>query len=253
MGRSLWRFFSSINLTIWLLLAIAVNLVVGSRYAKAFPAVYGRLNYLRFQEWLTGTGPGCSWWVWSLFLLLFLFGVNTFVCTAERLNELLKTRHDHSFGAFALAAAPSLMHLCFLVIVGGHALSQFAADIRQLPVVTGAKVAISSMEVTILDSRCSYRTEPALAGQVRECGATISLSSPSGTSHHTVSLLHPVSRDGYTLTLSMAGKPTPTDVPATKLIVKRDPGLPMILFGNALLCILMLWYFPSIRQKRNGG
>lgn len=253
MVKSAWRFLGSINLSIWLLLGIALNLTVGSRYAKHLPKVFGQLNYLRFQEWITGNGPDCSWWVWSLFLLLFLFGVNTVACTVDRLFELLKKRRDYSFGAFALVVAPSLMHLCFLVIIGGHAVSQFTAEIRQMPVTSGTKLALSSAEVAVLDSRCSFRTEPALAGQVRECRVSLSLSSPSGDINREITMLHPILWEGYTLTLTMAGKPAENETPAMKLIVKRDPGLPMILFGNALLCLLMLCYFPIILRKKVGG
>jgi hypothetical protein len=253
MGKSMWRFLSSVNLTVWLLLAIAVNLAIGSRYAKSLPAVYGRLNYLRFQEWLTGNGLDASWWVWSLFLLLFLFGVNTAVCTADRMVELLKIRRNYSLGDFAVMLAPSVMHLCFLVIISGHAVSQFSADIRQMPVSSGAKLSLASAEVTVLDSRRSYHTEAALAGQLREFGVTLSLSSPSGAVTRNVSVLHPLSWEEYTLTLTMAGKPAANEAPTMKLIVKRDPGLPLILVGNALLCLLMLWYFPCIFRTRNGG
>jgi hypothetical protein len=36
-------------------------------------------------------------------------------------------------------------------------------------------------------------------------------------------------------------------------MVKKDPGLLLILLGNTVLCLLMLWYFPQIRKIRNGG
>jgi hypothetical protein len=253
MVRSVWRILGSINLTIGLLLGIALNLAVGSRFAKYLPKIYGQLNHLRFQEWLTGNGTGYSWWVWSLFFLLFLFGVNTFACTVDRLFELLKKRSDYSFGAFSVVVAPSVMHLCFLVIIGGHAVSQFTSEIRQMPVTSGARLALSSVNVTVLGSRCSYRSEPALAGQVRDCRVSLSLSSPSGEINREITMLHPILRDGYTLTLTMAGKPAAYEAPAMMLIVKRDPGLPMILFGNALLCLLMLWYFPIILRKKMEG
>jgi hypothetical protein len=253
MVRSIWRFLGSINLTIWLLLGIAFNLAVGSRYAKHLPKVYAQLNFLRFQEWLTGNGTDCSWWVWSLFFLLFLFGVNTAVCTTERLFDLLRRRKDYSFGAFAVLVSPSLMHLCFLVIISGHAVSQFTADVRQMPVKKDARLSLPSAVIIVNGSRCSFRTEPALAGQALECAAVLSLSSPSGTVTRELGVLHPIFWEEYSIHLAMAGKTNPGETPAMKLVVKRDPGLPLIIFGNALLCLLMLWYFPIILRKQNGG
>jgi hypothetical protein len=253
MVRSIWRLLASINLTIWLLLGIALNLTVGSRYAKTLPLVYGQLNSLRFQEWLINAGPDVSWWIWSLFLLLFLFGVNTFACTADRLFNLLKNRKEYSFGSFAVVVAPSVMHLCFLAIIGGHAVSQFTADIRQLPVTKGAVLSLPSSAITVKDSRCSFRSEPPLAGQASACRIVVSLSSSSGAVTREIGVLHPIFWEGYTLHLTMAGRPSPGETPAMKLVVKKDPGLSLILMGNALLCLLMLCYFPIILRNKNGA
>jgi hypothetical protein len=51
----------------------------------------------------------------------------------------------------------------------------------------------------------------------------------------------------------MAGKPGVDTLPPLQITVKKDPGLLPILFGNTVLCLLMLWYFPQIRKIRNGG
>lgn len=251
MGKLMWRFLGSVNLSIWLLLAIAINLAVGGRYAKSLPAVYGELNYLRFQDWLTGNGLDASWWVWSLFFLLSLFGMNTAACTADRLAGLLKNRREYSLRALTVAAAPSVMHLCFLVIIGGHAISQFAADIRRVEAKPGAGTSLAASQVTVLDDGCSREKGVAVQGRAGQCGARLFLSSPSGAVTRTVYSLSPVSWQGYTITLAMAGKPAGNKAPPVEIIIKKDPGLPLILFGNALLCLLMLWYFPVMMLRKN--
>jgi hypothetical protein len=250
--RSAWRFLADINLSIWLLLAISFNLAIGSQYAK-YTSRIEQLNTLRFQDWILLNGLPVSWWVWSLFILLFLFAINTAVCTSDRLLFLIRRRTDYRFASFALTVSPSIMHLSFLIIIGGHAISQFTADIRLVPVTPGTRFNLSSSTVTVLDSRCSFRTEPELAGQVRECGASLALSSPAGTITRDIGVLRPVVREGYSIHLILDGRPKPGEIPARHLIIKRDPGLPLIIFGNALLCLLMLWYFPVIIRNRNAG
>lgn len=253
MARSIWKFLAGINLTIWLLLAIVVNLVIGSQFAKYLPGIYGPLNTLRFQEWLLSHGFGASWWVWSLFLLLFLFGLNTAACTADRLLDLLKRRREFRFAEFAVTVSPSVMHICFLVIIGGHAVTQFTADIRELPVRAGARLALPDAGITVDGFRSVFRTEPKLAGVMDGCSATITLSSHAGSVSRTINILSPVFWDGRSIHLTLAGKTMQGKQPKMVLIIKKDPGLIPILLGNGFLCILMLWYFPRIIKARNGS
>lgn len=252
MYRLLWRFFSSINLSIWLLLAIAFTLLTGSFYAKFMPTVYNRLNFMRFQEWLPDQGIESSWWVWLLFILLTLFGFNTGACTAGRLWELLKTHKEYPLASFMLLISPSVMHLCFLAIIGGHAISQFSSDIRQLPARSGTEIALPSGTMTVLDSQCSFRSEPGLTGILRSCTARLAFSSKQETVTRSAGLLQPTLLEGYTIHLIMAGKAEQGKPPNVNLVIKKDPGLALILIGNALLCILMIWYFPIIIRNRNG-
>jgi hypothetical protein len=252
MHRSLWRFFCSINLSIWLLLAISLTLLIGSFYARHLPAVFSKLNLMRFKEWLPGHGLESAWWIWLLFLLLTLFGINTTACTIERLRELLKKRGEYPFASFTVLISPSIMHLCFLAIIGGHAISQFGSDIRQLPARSGMETILPSGTLTVIDSRCSFRSEPGLTGILRSCTAHLTLSSEKGTAQHSISLMKPAYLGGYSIHLLMAGKAKQGETPEMKLVIKKDPGLAVILLGNLLLCILMLWYFPVIIRSRNG-
>ncbi len=250
MHRSLWQLFSSITLSIWLLLAISVTLLIGSLYSRYLPTTYNKLDYARFQDWLPSHGFEVSWWIWLLFLLLTLFAINTATCTAERLWELLKKRSELPFASFTLLISPSVMHLCFLVIIGGHAISQFSSDIRQLPAHSGMKTALSSGTLAVLDTRCSFRTEPGLTGILRACTAHLSFSSEKGTVVRSISFMESTVVGGYSIHLIMAGKAKQGKAPEMKLVMKKDPGLALILLGNLLLCILMIWYFPAILRSR---
>jgi hypothetical protein len=64
--------------------------------------------------------------------------------------------------------------------------------------------------------------------------------------------MKPAFLGGYSIHLIAAGKTIQGKAPEMKLVIKKDPGLAVILLGNLLLCILMLWYFPVIIRIRNG-
>jgi len=250
MYRSLWRFFSSINLSIWLLLAISLTLLIGSLYSRLLPTTFNQLDYARFQDWLPSHGFEVSWWIWLLFLLLTLFAINTATCTAERLRELLKKRSEFPFTSFTLLISPSVMHLCFLAIIGGHAISQFSSDIKQMPARSGMEITLPSGTLTVLDSQCFYRSEPGLTEMLRSCTARLSFSSKQGIITRSAGLLQPTFLGGYSIHLTMAGKAKQGTAPQMQLVIKKDPGLSVILLGNIFLCILMLWYFPAILRTR---
>ncbi len=253
MPRTVWRFLGSVNLTIWLLLAISLRLAVGSRYVKYLPKIYDQLNFLRFQEWSPHWGAAASWWVWTLFALLFLFAVNTAVCTGERMLFLLKKRGEYQPQAFVVAISPSIMHVCFLVIIGGHAISQFAADTRQLRVGQGARISLSPDSVTVLGYSNRYRNEPEFAGLLDGSAAILSLAAQGRVETREVGILTPVYWEGRSIHLLISGRTKAGEQPNLKLVIKRDPGLSMIIIGNVALCILMIWYFPIIIKNRNGA
>lgn len=252
MIKRLWTALGSIRLTLWLLGLLTVNLFVGSFYARFMP-VFGELNAQIFPAWLMARSDGHSWWLFTLFGLLFLLFVNTLSCTLERVAFLWAHRQHHRRTIFVLLLAPSLMHFCFLFIVGGHALTEFTGSKQRLPAVVGEQVTVADRRITLLDRHYSYWQEPLLEGVMRQCTATLELKNGSSVERRQIAILEPVYWQGYTLHLGMAGKPGTNQLPPLEITIKKDPGLLLILLGNGVLCLLMLWYFPQIRKIRNGG
>ena len=118
--RRLWEIFASTGLTI--ALAASVCAV----------AAWGSIITIRNQEFFSGLdravlfptiiegafGPesnlALTYWVFALIFLTFLFTVNTFVCTADKL--ILIVRQKRPVGAFF----PHIVHIGFLIAVVGH-------------------------------------------------------------------------------------------------------------------------------------
>jgi hypothetical protein len=252
MIKRMWKKLASLRLTLWLLVLIAVNLFVGSLYAKFMP-VFGELNTRLFPAWLVTRADGHSWWLFVLFGLLFLLFANTLACTLERVNFLWRKRRHHRLGVFLLLLAPSLMHFCFLFIVGGHALTEFTGSKQRLPATVGEQLTVDGRQLTLLERHYDYWQEPALEGIMKQTWAILELKNGDDVEQREIAILEPIYWQGYTLHLGMAGKPGGDALPPLAITVKKDPGLVLILIGNTVLCLLMLWYFPQIRKIRNGG
>jgi len=251
--RYIWRFLGSINLAIWLLVLIALNLAVGSLYARLYPKVIGRLDYLRFQDWISPAVLPEGWWILLLFFMLFFLGVNTVVCTFDRVLLIVGKRQPKHPGALFLDLAPSLMHVCFIVAILGHALSQFTWEEIKLPVHPGTAIALSAGSLTVDNQVCNNWEEPGLEGYVKQCSATLVLQTSNQSIRKEVSILHPIFWEDYGIHLKMTGNPKPGESPRLNLVIKRDPGLIPMLWGGAFFCILIVWYFITIFKSRRGG
>jgi hypothetical protein len=252
MIKRLWTAMASIRLTLWVLGLLTVNLFIGSFYAKLMP-VFGKLNAQLFPSWLMNHNHAHNWWIFTLFGLLFLLAVNTAACTLERWSFLWRHRNQHRRTIFLLLLAPSLMHFCFLFIIGGHGLTEFTGSKQRLPAVVGEQINVNGLQVTLLERHYDYWQEPLLEGVMRQCTATLELNNGTSIEQRKIAILEPIFWQGYTLHLGMAGKPGADALPPLQITVKKDPGLLPILLGNTVLCLLMLWYFPQIRKVRNGG
>lgn len=252
MIHAIWRSLGSISLAVWLLVLIAFNLAVGSVYARQYPEVIGRLDCMRFQDWISSEVLSTGWWILPLFFLLFLLGVNTAVCTADKVLSLFRRKRSHS-GALFLELSPSLLHVCFVVAILGHALSQFTWEETKLPVHQGSAVALSTGSLTVDNPVCVNWEEPGLKNRVKQCSATLILREPGKGIRKEVGILHPVYWKDYGIHLKMSGNPKPGETPGLLLVIKKDPGLMPMLWGGALFCVILVWYFLKIFKFRGGG
>jgi cytochrome c biogenesis protein len=91
--RSIWEFFNSLKLTVYLVLAITAVTMYGSIVIYIHPEIYGDMDQHLFLYWLSGMGVktfSLSWWFFLLVGLVVVLGINTAVCTIERLPMLIK-------------------------------------------------------------------------------------------------------------------------------------------------------------------
>lgn len=133
--KNIWNLFGSPTLTVFILLAIVVDLEIGFFLFRSFPSVFSPLDRLMLFEWLRTYGIESitvTWWFFVLLFLLVVLAANTVVCTTDQVIALIKRRKRFSdIRAFLLKFAPHLMHIAFVLLLLGH--QHFLSVARFLP------------------------------------------------------------------------------------------------------------------------
>lgn len=115
--RRIWRFFSSVYLTVVLAALICIVAGWGSILAARYPQFFRAFDQEVLLPFLTSLGLEyitLTSWVWALIYLTALFGVNTFVCTIDKVYAVIKNRKPWP------ALFPHIVHVGFLIALLGH-------------------------------------------------------------------------------------------------------------------------------------
>ncbi|MBI5603847.1 MAG: hypothetical protein HY879_10880 [Deltaproteobacteria bacterium] len=180
MFQKIWNWCGNVKITFYLFLFISLNLVAGSYFIKFNSALFNPLNHLLLQEWLIGYGinePFKILWLGSLLGLLTLLGINTLVCAWNRIRLLWPKRTQMPFKIFSIKVTPSLIHLCFLVILAGHFISLIQGYNAVLSAKPGESIRLPDRtEIKILEQQCEYyQFPPALQQSIKQCTVTLGL------------------------------------------------------------------------------
>ncbi|MBI5491766.1 MAG: cytochrome c biogenesis protein ResB [Deltaproteobacteria bacterium] len=115
--KTIWKFFSSVYLTVALAALVCIDAAWGSMLAMKYPQFFRNLDQAILLPWLSSKGPGylpLTLWIYVLVLLVALFAVNTAVCTADRIYAIIKAHRPwQSF-------FPHLVHIGFFIALLGH-------------------------------------------------------------------------------------------------------------------------------------
>jgi len=134
----MYKYLSSIKLTLLLTYIIVAVTMTGS-----FALLFHRENFDTIDkqlliDWLAKNSPALSWWIILLISLIFIFAINTVLCTYERLAVLVKAWrgkrvdvvHDEATrisediekgrGLRLRAFLPYIAHIGFLIALIGH-------------------------------------------------------------------------------------------------------------------------------------
>lgn len=119
----IWISLGSMRLTYYLLACITCLFFMGSIFYGINSKIFVFLNSAMLFEWLGTFGLENlrhTWWFFLLLGALFLLGVNTSICTIERMVRIIRLRNRRSIKNMLFLLAPHIMHLAFLIIIVGY-------------------------------------------------------------------------------------------------------------------------------------
>ena len=115
--KKLWSLFTSLWLTVVLAGAVCAVAAWGSLVTIGNPEFFSSLDRsLLFPSLVSGfsTDPGLVVWIWLLVFVIFLFALNTMVCTADKVYSVLRNKRPWR------SLFPHIVHAGFLVALFGH-------------------------------------------------------------------------------------------------------------------------------------
>jgi hypothetical protein len=152
-----------------------------------------------------------------------------------------------SLKVFSLKSTPSLIHICFLIMLTGHLISMISGFNLSTDVVPGKNTLLPMQaNIRVLDKNCDFYNSPELLrGIVKQCSVSLELEESGKKTVKQIGFLEPLFWHGFSFHLMMDKK---ADASKIKLIIKNDPGRKLILSGFVFLVSLMLWYFTQINK-----
>ena len=253
MGNRIWKFLAGVNLTLWLLWASIALFVTGGLYVKSSKAVFDPLNRMLLEDWLREWGTGNldkTWWLLLLALVLLLLGVNTACCILDRLAYHWNRRRSTGMRTFLVRVTPTLIHACFGIILAGHFASMCVGyrsgsmEFVSRPGETARYALPGNVSMSVGEPRCEFFQGP-FAGSIRQCRAEIVFGAGE---RRQVEIARPLLWNGYQIHLaqvSSGGRAAPFATPEFELLIKRDPGLGLIMACFFILILLTLYYYAE--------
>ncbi len=285
MLKKTWNALGDIRLTFWLLMAAAAVFFIGMLYTSMEFAYFRAMNEMRIQDWIMRelpARPGINWWIPLLLAALFLLGVNTAICSINRLAELIGGMKVFNY-RFLLSLLPSAVHVLFIAVMLGHAATIAAGSWTRYPLAVGTEITIGEsippMTVTAINDSF-FPGDSLLAKRISQTEVTLA---HRGGGETLVSYLDSIRHHGYRLHLDMVKQryaerhrirhSPPADNEETcnraetyktregvreesqvlNLLVISDPGLMVILVSFSLILIIMTWYFIGQATHRNAA
>lgn len=149
----IWQKLGSINLTVALCLMLTADLSWGFLCLNRRTSIFAPLNDIGLAAWIETYGRSnliYTAWFFILLFLLFLLGLNTFICTTERVIKLARSRRHFTPSHLAFRFAPHIMHYALLIILAGYLSSYLFARVLDTQVlVPGSSIKLPGHEARI--------------------------------------------------------------------------------------------------------
>lgn len=238
--RTVWRFFSLIEVCVVLLLVLCLIMAAGSFLLKGDYAA--AINGMPLMEWLRIVPVSVSWWLWAVVVILFFLVVNTAVCS----TGMIASRWGR--GSAINVLAPQLIHAGFILIVLAHLLSATGSYFEQIRVFEGSVIQLPTGQRMGIASLSSITTSQGMpigfSADLRPDLQNVSLRT-------TISPNHPWFASGYGVYLKHV------DINPYRqglLEIHREPGSGAALAGAILFTVgnaLVVWFRSRARDAEH--
>ncbi|MBN1568986.1 MAG: cytochrome c biogenesis protein ResB [Acidobacteria bacterium] len=254
MMKKIWKFISGVQVTIWLTLAAIALLLIGSFYVKANKAGFNSLNHSLMQDWFREWGfqnLDKSWWFAALIGILFLLGVNTACCVLDRLAFHWNRRRLTGMKAFWVKVTPTIIHASFAFMLAGHFTSMGVGfrsrdmEFISRPGETGHYTLPEEVAMAVGEPECEFYSGP-FAGRMRQCRISLQFTINGERVTEKVALAESLFWNGYQIHMSQIfanDQSEPYSTPDFQLLIKRDPGLRLIMICFPILILLTLFFY----------
>lgn len=259
---ALWRFWGGINLTVVLCLFLTVDLVWGYFILNRHTPLFTPLHDMGLVTWIRTYGlhnVPFTWWFFVLLALLALLALNTFVCTTNRVVQLVSSRGRMGVGRLLCKLAPHIMHYGLIIILAGYLTSYLCTQVLTgSSLVPGFPLSLPGArgQVRLLAFEPEYYQGDRLAfwkDEVIAARARLLLDDGVTQREALLSCTRPVRFQGYSLHLvdfaprSLVGMKMKTRI---DLHIRKDPGVGLYLAGIGLFTLgLVLYLYEWIHNR----
>lgn len=254
MAKRIWKFISGIKATLWLTAAAITLLLTGSFYIKAYKMGFNPLNQLLVQDWFRAWGfqnLDKTWWFLALIGILFLFGINTACCVLDRLAFHWNRRRMTGTKMFLVKVTPTIIHAYFGIMLAGHFASvgfgyrSRDMDFVSRPGETSRYTLPGNVKMTVGEPECEFYPGP-FAGRIRQCRIGLRFTADGRSVDEEIAIARPLFWNGFQIHMSQVfekDQQAPFSTPVFQLLIKRDPGLQLIMICFPILILLTLLFY----------
>ncbi len=257
----IWRFTGGVTLALYLLGCAAMLFFVGAIYYRSAPDIFVVLNSTMLFDWLGTYGveaPGHTWWFFLLFIVFFLLGVNTAICTIERMVRIIRSAYHRSRMTTLFLLSPHIVHIAFLVIIAGYFFLYTSGInsynnilkpgfVRPLP---DSSITMELRDASFIAANNKWNED--LAGL--HVGATFTLLFHDGnkTEQRKIGLNRPCIYRGYSLHVidfNPRQAESMTKNVWIKLTIRKNPGIAFFIAGVIIFAVGVLLYAWSVLDR----
>jgi len=263
---NIWNFLGKLSLAVWIILALTIDVLIGSIIIHIYRPFFSPLNQTMLPDWIINHGFknfNITWWIFVLLFLLFLLGINIFVCTTNRVVTLI-----HQGGSF-LKFAPHVMHYAFIMLLFGH-LACYTAGFMSFdnPIKERETISVpySELKIKLENLDIEYQQERPAAikadhkislvkGGAKEVSATLSFIQPDQrVEWKTIGVNRPIWYHGLSFHMNdfYPKKEGAPGEPGLNLIIRRDPGIKIIIAGAVIFTLgLLMYLYQMVKSTLN--